>query len=109
MDIQELIDTLNESLQLQTKFARCVEITPDDVRGWLMGDEWYDPDDPDDPGIPPEPEYALVKDIDDDLLEAAIVMFCDGSDEVNEFKQAAAFVIARRYVEFARHNRECSF
>lgn len=107
-NIQQLIDTLTEAQALQDRFARCVEITPDEVRGWLMGDEWYDPD-AEETGIPPEPEFELLKDVDDQLLSEAIHLFCNGSDEVNEFMEKAAHVIARDYIEYARVHRNCHF
>jgi hypothetical protein len=101
--IQELIDTLTEVQQLQGKFARCVEITPDDVRGWLAGDEAMTVEEG---GYPPEPEFELLKDVDDSLLSEAIVIFVQGSDEVNEFMEKAAHVIAKDYINYARSGRD---
>ena len=107
-DLQDLINVLTEAQSLQDKFARCVEITPADVRSWLMGDEWYDPNDPAETGIPPEPEWELVKDVDDTLLSEAIALFCNGSDEVSEFMEKAAHRIAKDYIRYAISHREFS-
>lgn len=97
--LQQLIDVLTEAQALQDKFARCVEITPADVRGWLMAED-------EEGGYPADPDWELVKDVDDDLLSHAIAMFCNGSDEVNEFLEKAAHVIARDYIGYARSARE---
>lgn len=104
--LQKLIDVLTEAQQLQDKFARCVEITPDDVRGWLMGDQELTEEEG---GYPPEPEYVFIRDVDDDLLSKAIAMFCAGADEVNEFMETAAHAIASRYIGYARSALKCGF